>query len=182
MLYKYVPEIKKKYFKIVNYFLKNNYKFMEIPIINKVVLNMCIGNRSVNKKYMKECYEDLYYISMQKPITIKTKNSISNFSIKKGFKISLKVTLRKNNMYEFLNKLINISIPRIKDFNGFSLNSFDYFGNYNIGIKDHNIFPEIFLKKKITSPKGLDININIKNKNINDSYILLKKLNFPFNV
>lgn len=176
-----MPQIKKKYIeKVFNLFLKKGYNKMEIPVIKKIVLNMGMGFKFNNNQYLNECYNDLYCISMQKPILIKTKNSISNFGIKKGLNISLKVTLRNNNMYDFLNKFINISVPRIKDFNGFSLNSFDYYGNYNIGIREHNIFPEIFLNKEIKKNKGMDININIKSKCIKDSYILLKNINFPF--
>ncbi|MGX7582573.1 large ribosomal subunit protein uL5 [Candidatus Vidania fulgoroideorum] len=181
MSYKYIPEFKKNYLKKINkYFLKKNYNIMEIPNIKKVVINVGIGFKATNKIYLKECYNEIYSITSQKPLIIKSKKSISNFGIKKNFNISLKVTLRKNNMYEFLYKFINISIPRIKDFNGFSLKSFDFYGNLNIGIKDHNIFPEIFLKKIISKPKGMNINLNIKNKNINDSYVMLKKIGFHF--
>ncbi|WP_458659092.1 50S ribosomal protein L5 [Candidatus Vidania fulgoroideorum] len=179
----YISELKKIYNnEIIKYFLiKLKYKnIMLVPKIKKVVINMGLGFKGTNKKYINNCYLELKNITMQKPLIIKTKKSISNFNIKRNSDIGLKVTLRNNNMYDFLYKLINISLPRIKDFVGLSKNSFDEYGNYNFSIKDHLIFPEIFLNKKITGVKGFNICINILNKNNNESYLLLKKMNFPF--
>ncbi|MGX7576953.1 large ribosomal subunit protein uL5 [Candidatus Vidania fulgoroideorum] len=174
--------LKEKYKNIIKYFKNKKIckNIMQIPKILKVVLNSCVGIKFYNKKISKEYYDDFKNISLQKPVFIRSKKSISNFNLRKNEIIGLKVTMRKDNMYDFLNKLINISLPRIKDFEGFSKNSFDDFGNYNFGILDHNIFPEIFLKKGFTIPKGIDICINIKSLSIEHSYILLKKLGFPF--
>ncbi|XAO72544.1 MAG: 50S ribosomal protein L5 [Candidatus Vidania fulgoroideorum] len=180
---KYIPEIKKIYKeKVINYFIKKlKYKNkMEIPKIEKIVINMTLGKNIKNKKCFNNTYKEIKTITGQKPLIIKAKKSISNFKIRKNENIAFKVTLRRNNMFEFINKLINIALPRIKNFKGFSISSFDYYGNLNFGINDFNIFPEIFLSKKIHKEKGLNINIIIKNKNIKESYKLLKKINFPF--
>ncbi|MGX7589378.1 50S ribosomal protein L5 [Candidatus Vidania fulgoroideorum] len=179
----YCPYLKKYYYNNISKFLKKKFNYnnvMLLPKIIKVVLNMSIGSKSINKNYLNDSYKELYIISGQKPFFIKTKKSISNFYIRKNLIVSLKVTLRDKNMYEFIYKLINISLPRLKDFKGFSKNSFDYFGNFNFGINDHNIFPELFLSKKIYSQKGFNVSIKIKNNSIIESYYLLKKMNFPF--
>ena len=118
-------------------------------------------------------------ITGQKPIVTKFKKSISNFKTRKDTNAGLKVTLRKNKMYEFIDRLINIALPRIKDFRGLSQNGFDKFGNYTFGIKEHIIFPEVNFDK-VEKIRGLDITIVIKSIKKEDSFELLKKLNFPF--
>ena len=118
-------------------------------------------------------------ISGQKPIVTKFKKSISNFKTRKGTNSGLKVTLRNDKMYEFIDRLVNIALPRIKDFRGLSENGFDKFGNYSFGVKEHIIFPEVNFDK-VEKIRGLDITIAISSLNKTHSYELLKKLNFPF--
>ena len=132
-----------------------------------------------DSKILKTCQEDLSKITGQLPVVTKFKKSISNFKTRKSSNSGLKVTLRKNKMYEFIDRLVNIALPRIKDFRGLSSDGFDKFGNYSFGIKEHIIFPEVNFDK-VDRVRGLDISIIIKNKKIEDSHELLKKFNFPF--
>ncbi|MGX7582853.1 50S ribosomal protein L5 [Candidatus Vidania fulgoroideorum] len=170
----------KKYLEVCKHFvIKKKYNVMEVPKLIKIVINMSMGYKAFNKDYLNDSIKELKIISKQKPLIIKAKKSISEFGIKKGFPISLKVTLRKKNMYFFYKKFLN-SLKNLNEFEGFSKNSFDYYGNYNLGIKDHTLFDDFFNFKKSILPKGLNITIVIKNKNVNDSYYLLKKYNFPF--
>ena len=155
--------------------LKNNFM---APRLEKIVLNMGLGVDGNDSKILKACEEDLSKITGQKPVTTKFKKSISNFKTRKDTKAGLKVTLRKDKMYEFIDRLVNIALPRIKDFRGLPLSGFDKFGNYTFGIKEHIIFPEVNFDK-VDKIRGLDITIVIKAKKKEDSYELLKKLNFP---
>ena len=150
-----------------------------VPKIYKVVLNMGLGLDGNDSKVLKSCEEDLSKITGQKPVITKFKKSIANFKTRKNTNSGLKVTLRKNKMYEFIDRLINIALPRIKDFRGLNPKSFDKFGNYTFGIKEHIIFPEVNFDK-VDKIRGLDITIVISSKNRDHSYELLKKLNFPF--
>jgi len=150
-----------------------------VPQIQKVVLNMGLGIDGNDAKILKSSQEDLAAITGQKPIVTKFKKSISNFKTRKNTNSGLKTTLRKNKMYEFIDRLVNIALPRIKDFRGLSPNGFDKFGNYTFGIKEHIIFPEVNFDK-VEKIRGLDITIVIKSIKKNDSFELLKKLNFPF--
>jgi large subunit ribosomal protein L5 len=134
------------------------------------------GNES---KIVKSCQEDLAKISGQKPIITKFKKSVANFKTRKGTNAGLKVTLRTNKMYEFIDRLVNIALPRIKDFRGLSPDGFDKFGNYTFGIKEHIIFPEVNFDK-VEKIRGLDITVVIKSRNVEHSIELLNKLNFPF--
>ena len=155
---------------------KNHYM---VPEIQKIILNMGLGLDGNDSKILKSSQEDLAAITGQKPIVTKFKKSISNFKTRKDTNAGLKVTLRKNKMYEFVDRLINIALPRIKDFRGLSQNGFDKFGNYTFGIKEHIIFPEVNFDK-VDKIRGLDITIVIKSIKKEDSFELLKKLNFPF--
>lgn len=139
---------------------------------------MCCGEFFNDKKKMNKAYNDLYLIANQKPCFIKSKKSISNFKLRKNINISIKVDLRNYIMYEFLNKFINVSVPSIKDFSGFDYSNFDKFGNFNFGVKDQVIFPE--MNYDLNFIKGLNINIVIKQSNIKKSFFLLKYFNFPF--
>jgi large subunit ribosomal protein L5 len=150
------------------------------PQIKKVVLNMGLGVDGNDNKIVKSCEEDLGKITGQKPVITKFKKSISNFKTRKGTNAGLKVTLRKDKMYEFIDRLVNIALPRIKDFRGLSTKGFDKFGNYTFGIKEHIIFPEVNFDK-VEKIRGLDITIVISSLNKDHSIELLKKLNFPFN-
>ena len=140
---------------------------------------MGLGIDGNDSKIMKSCEEDLSKISGQKPVMTKFKKSISNFKTRKDTKAGLKVTLRKNKMYEFIDRLVNIALPRIKDFRGLSVNGFDRFGNYTFGVKEHIIFPEVNFDK-VDKIRGLDISIVIKSISNEHSLELLKKFNFPF--
>ena len=149
------------------------------PQISKIVLNMGLGLDGNDSKIIKTCQDDLSNITGQKPVVTKFKKSISNFKTRKNTNAGLKVTLRKNKMYEFIDRLINIALPRIKDFRGLSLKGFDKFGNYTFGIKEHIVFPEVNFDK-VDKIRGLDITIVIKSQKKEHSLELLKKLNFPF--
>ena len=137
------------------------------------------NKRTALKKIIKSCSDDLANITGQKPVITKFKKSISNFKTRKNTSAGLKVTLRKNKMYEFIDRLVNIALPRIKDFRGLDPNSFDKFGNYTFGVKEHIIFPEVNFDK-VEKIRGLDITIVIKSQSNEHSIELLKKLNFPF--
>ena len=149
------------------------------PQISKVVINMGLGLDGNDAKILKSCEEDLANITGQKPVTTKFKKSIANFKTRKNTNAGLKVTLRKNKMYEFIDRLVNIALPRIKDFRGLNPNGFDQFGNYSFGIKEHIVFPEVNFDK-VDKIRGLDITITIKNQDKEHSFELLKQLNFPF--
>ena len=149
------------------------------PEIEKIVINMGLGIDGNDSKIMKSCEEDLSKITGQKPVMTKFKKSISNFKTRKDTKAGLKVTLRKNKMYEFIDRLVNIALPRIKDFRGLSVNGFDKFGNYTFGVKEHIIFPEVNFDK-VDKIRGLDISIVIRSISNEHSLELLKKFNFPF--
>ena len=149
------------------------------PRIQKIVLNMGLGLDGNDQKILKSCQEDLANITGQMPVVTKFKKSVANFKTRKNTNSGLKVTLRKNKMYEFIDRLVNIALPRIKDFRGLNANAFDKFGNYTFGIKEQIVFPEVNFDK-VDKIRGLDITIVIKSMDKNHSFELLKKLNFPF--
>ena len=149
------------------------------PQIIKVVLNMGLGIDGNDTKIVKSCEEDLANITGQKPVITKFKKSIANFKTRKNTNAGIKVTLRKNKMYEFIDRLVNIAMPRIKDFRGLSTKGFDKFGNYSFGIKEHIVFPEVNFDK-VDKIRGLDITLSIKSMSTQHSLELLKKINFPF--
>ena len=162
--------------------LKEKYGFKNLnmaPEFEKVVLNMGLGIDGNDSKIFKSCEEDLAKIAGQKPVSTKFKKSISNFKTRKDTKAGLKVTLRKNKMYEFIDRLVNIALPRIKDFRGLSSKGFDKFGNFTFGVKEHIIFPEVNFDK-VDKIRGLDITIVIKSNSKEHSLELLRKFNFPF--
>ena len=176
------PRLKEIFNKEIQPALKDQFGFKNIymaPRIEKIVLNMGLGLDGSDSKILKSCEEDMAKITGQKPVTTKFKKSVANFKTRKGSNAGLKVTLRKNKMYEFLDRLVNIALPRIKDFRGLSPKGFDKFGNYTFGIKEHIIFPEVNFDK-VEKIRGLDITIVIKSIKVEDSFSLLKKLNFPF--
>ena len=176
------PRLKEIYIKEIQPSLKEKFGFKNIymgPKLQKVVLNMGLGLDGNDSKIVKSCDEDLAKIAGQKPILTKFRKSISNFKTRKNTNAGLKATLRKNKMYEFIDRLVNIALPRIKDFRGLSINGFDKFGNYTLGIKEHIIFPEVNFDR-VDKIRGLDITIVISAINKNHSYELLSKLNFPF--
>ena len=149
------------------------------PRIEKVVLNMGLGLDGNDTKIVSSCQDDLASISGQKPIVTKFKKSIANFKTRKNTNSGLKVTLRKNKMYEFIDRLVNIALPRIKDFRGLNANAFDKFGNYTFGVKEHIIFPEVSFDRA-DKVRGLDVVIVISSLSKDHSFALLQKMNFPF--
>ena len=170
------------YVKEIQPSLKSKFGFKNLymsPKIEKIILNMGLGLDGNDSKIIKSCEEDLSKITGQKPVITKFKKSISNFKTRKDTKAGLKVTLRKNKMYEFIDRLVNIALPRIKDFRGLSTSGFDNFGNYTFGVKEHIIFPEVNFDK-VDKIRGLDISIVIKSISKEHSLELLKKFNFPF--
>ncbi len=176
------PRLKETLMKEINPSLKEMFGYKSLymgPKIEKIVLNMGLGLDGNDAKIVSSCQDDLASITGQKPIVTKFRKSIANFKTRKNTNSGLKVTLRKNKMYEFIDRLVNIALPRIKDFRGLSANGFDKFGNYTFGIKEQIIFPEVNFDK-VDKIRGLDITIVIKTMKTEHSFELLKKLNFPF--
>jgi large subunit ribosomal protein L5 len=177
-----VPRLKELFTKEIRPNLKEQFGYKNhymVPEIQKVVLNMGLGIEGNDVKIIKSCEENLAQITGQKPVITKFKKSISNFKTRKDTNAGLKVTLRKNKMYEFIDRLVHIALPRIKDFRGLSPKGFDKFGNYTFGIKEHIIFPEVNFDK-VDKIRGIDITMVIKALKKEDSFELLKKMNFPF--
>ena len=155
--------------------LKNKH---QVPKFVKIILNMGLGEDAADGKKLKACVEDMSLISGQKPIITKFKKSISNFKTRKGSNAGVKVTLRSNMMYEFIDRLVNIALPRIKDFRGLSTKSIDKSNNYSFGVKEHIIFPEVNFDK-VDKIRGLDITIVTSSKNKEGTLELLREFNFP---
>ena len=151
----------------------------EVPKLKKITLNMGIGEAKEDTKLIDKAVEDLSLISGQKAVKTKSKKAISGFKIRAGMPLGVKVTLRNKIMYEFLDRLVNIAIPRIRDFRGLNLKSFDGNGNFSMGIKEHVIFPEINFDK-VDKIRGMDITICTTAKNNNEALELLKSFNMPF--
>lgn len=152
---------------------------MEIPRLSKVVINMSVGEATQDAKKLQAAVEDLTLIAGQKPVITKAKKSIAGFKLREGMSIGAKVTLRRDMMFEFLDRLINIALPRVRDFRGLSRKSFDGSGNYSLGIKEQLIFPEINYDK-VDKIRGFDVTVCTTAKNDEEAYHLLKALNFPF--
>ncbi len=152
----------------------------EVPKIEKIILNMGLGEDATDGKKLKACIEDMSLIAGQKPVITKFKKSISNFKTRKGSNAGVKVTLRSHKMYEFVDRLVNIALPRIKDFRGLSVKGIDNSNNFSFGIKEHIIFPEVNFDK-VDKIRGLDITIVTSSKNKKGTFELLKEFNFPLN-
>ena len=176
------PRLKEIYNKEIQPGLKESLGLKNVfmtPKIEKVILNMGLGLDGADAKILKAAEEDMGKITGQKPVITKFKKSVANFKTRKGTNAGLKVTLRKNKMYEFIDRLVNIALPRIKDFRGLSPKGFDKFGNYTFGVKEHIIFPEVSFERA-DKVRGLDIVVVIKAINKEHSLALLEKMNFPF--
>jgi len=152
----------------------------EVPKIKKIILNMGLGEDASDGKKLKTCVDDMALISGQKPIITKFKKSISNFKTRKGSNAGVKVTLRSTKMYEFIDRLVNIALPRIKDFRGLANKGIDNSFNYSFGIKEHIIFPEVNFDK-VDKIRGLDITIVTTSQSKEATLELLKEFNFPLN-
>ncbi|MDD3480806.1 MAG: 50S ribosomal protein L5 [Patescibacteria group bacterium] len=151
---------------------------MALPRVEKVVVNAGIGKATQDSKYLTEAEEALLAITGQKPIPTKAKKSIAGFKLREGNPVGVSVTLRGVVMYEFLDRLINVALPRIRDFRGIKSTAFDPKGNYSIGIKEHTVFPELIGKE--VEPISLQVNIKVAAKNKEESQALLQALGFPF--
>ena len=165
-----VPELMKKF----------NYKsVMEVPRIEKITLNMGVGEAVADKKVMEHAVADMQKIAGQKPVVMVARKSIAGFKIRDNYPIGCKVTLRRDKMFEFLDRLISISLPRVRDFRGLSAKSFDGRGNYNMGVREQIIFPEIEYDK-IDALRGLNITITTTAKTDEEARALLSLFKFPF--
>ena len=178
---RYTPALRKLYSNEIVGKLKKSFNYkniMEVPKIQYVSINIGLGDAKNNAKGLESAVQELSLISGQKPIVTRAKKDISNFKIRKGWPVGCKVTLRSNMMYEFLERLISIALPRTRDFRGLSYKSFDGKGNYNFGIKEQIIFTEINYDK-IQSIRGLNITLVTTAKTDNEAYELLKSFGFP---
>ena len=170
----YVEEIVPNLTKKFNYTTK-----MQVPRLEKIVLNMGVGDATVDQKYLDAAVRDLEALAGQKPVITTAKKSIAGFKLRAGNKIGCKVTLRGDNMYNFLNKLITIALPRVRDFRGISKNSFDGRGNYTLGIKEQLVFPEVEYDQVI-KVRGLDIVLVTTAKTNEEALALLTEFGLPF--
>ena len=152
---------------------------MEVPKITKITINMGVGEAATNKKILENAVADLAAISGQKPIVTKSRVSVASFKIRDGWPIGCKVTLRRGQAYEFLDRLVSIALPRVRDFRGVSARSFDGRGNYNMGVKEQMIFPEIDFDK-VDAVRGMDIAITTNAKTDAEAKALLEAFKFPF--
>ena len=177
----YVPSLKKTYDEKIVKKLKSSFNYsnvMEVPKLVSISLNIGLGDAKNNSKGLESAFQELSLITGQKPIITKAKKDISNFKIRKGWPVGCKVTLRSNMMFEFLERLISIALPRTRDFRGLSHRSFDGRGNYNFGVKEQIIFTEINYDK-IQAVRGLNITIATTSKTDDEAYELLKSFGFP---
>ena len=177
-----IPRLKEQYIKVLSGDLQKKFSMknkLMVPKLIKVVLNMGLGADGSNKTIVKNCIEDMGLISGQKPVVTKFKKSISNFKTRKGTTAGVKVTLRGKKMYEFVDRLVNIALPRIKDFQGLDTQGFDKFGAYSFGLKEHVVFPEINFDK-VDRIRGMDITLVTNGKDKQTTFALLEAMNFPF--
>ena len=176
-----VPRLKNIYDKEIlpKLMTKLNYKNKhQAPRLTKIVLNMSLGEDASDTKKVKSCQDDMTSIAGQKAVVTKFKKSIANFKTRKGFSAGIKVTLRSTKMYEFIDRLVNIALPRIKDFRGLNQTGIDQFGNYSFGIKEHIIFPEVNFDK-VERVRGMDVTIVTTSTSNEATLELLKEFNFP---
>ena len=178
-----IPRLKNFYQKEITASLMSKLNFKnkhEVPKVEKIILNMGLGEDASDNKKLKMCIDDMTLITGQKAIVTKFKKSISNFKTRKGTNAGVKVTLRSSKMYEFIDRLVNIALPRIKDFRGLSKKGIDNSNNYSFGIKEHIVFPEVNFDK-VDKIRGLDVTIVTSSKSKEGTLELLKEFNFPLN-
>ena len=178
---KYVPSLRKRYKDTVVMGMMEQFSYknvMEVPKVSHISINMGIGDAKDNPKNLESAVQELTLISCQKPVVTKSRKDISNFKIRKGFPVGCKVTLRGNRMYDFMERLISIALPRTRDFRGLSFKSFDGSGNYSFGVKEQIIFTEINYDK-IDSVRGMDISFITTAGSDEESYYLLKLMGLP---
>jgi len=178
----YQPRLKQVYNETIRKALREEFKYeneMQVPRLDKIVLNMGVGEATGDSKKPSIAAEDVAMIAGQKAVVTRARNSIAGFKVREKMPIGAKVTLRKERMYEFLDRLINIALPRVRDFRGVPTKSFDGRGNYTLGIRDHLIFPEIDYSK-VDKSKGMNITIVTTAKNDDQARFLLRELGMPF--
>jgi large subunit ribosomal protein L5 len=178
----YVPRLRAEYDSTIRSKLTEQFGFqnvMEVPVLKKVVLNMGVGEAVNDRKKVELASTDLALIAGQKPIVTHSRKAIATFKLREGQAIGCKVTLRKAKMYEFIDRLVNIALPRVRDFRGLNPKSFDGRGNYSLGLKEHIVFPEIDYDKS-GETWGMDITVCTSAKNDEQARALLAALNFPF--
>ena len=178
----YIPRLKQQYDQELRDALLKQFGYknrMEVPRLDKVVLNMGVGEGVADSKKVNAAAADLGLIAGQKPVITKARKSIATFKLREGMPIGAKVTLRKNRMYEFIDRLVNIALPRVRDFRGLNPKSFDGRGNYTLGLKEHIIFPEIDYDK-VEDVLGMDIIVCTTARTDDEARALLQGLNFPF--
>lgn len=177
-----IPRLQEKYKNEILPALKSELDIknpMALPKIEKIIVNMGVGSAINEKKHLEEAVDALSQITGQKPIVTAARKSIAGFRLREGMKIGCKVTLRHQRMYEFLDRLISIALPRVRDFRGLNPNGFDRRGNYNMGLTEQIVFPELN-PDKFTRPQGMTITIVTSAKNDDDARLLLKKFGMPF--
>ena len=178
-----VPRLLEKYRKEVSVEIKKKFSIdniMAVPRLEKIVVNMGVGEAVGDIKLLERSAQDLAMITGQKPIITRSKKAISNFKIRENLPIGCKVTLRRYRMYEFLDRLVNITLPRIRDFNGVSKKGFDKAGNYSLGISDQSIFPEIDIASRDHRTQGMDITFVFKGGTKDQTFEVLRLLGMPF--
>ncbi|MGH6817709.1 MAG: 50S ribosomal protein L5 [Methylovirgula sp.] len=178
----YVPRLKKYYTEVVRPQLTKEFGYknqLEVPMIDKIVLNMGVGEAVNDTKKVTSAAADLALIAGQKPIITRARKAIATFKVRENMPIGVKVTLRKARMYEFLDRLVTVALPRVRDFRGLSQKSFDGRGNYALGIKEHIVFPEVDYDKT-ESVLGLDVVVCTTAKSDDEARALLRAFNFPF--
>jgi large subunit ribosomal protein L5 len=178
----YIPRLKQQYDQELKDALVKQFGYknrMEVPRLDKVVLNMGVGEGVSDSKKVNAAAADLGLIAGQRPVITKARKSIATFKLREGMPIGAKVTLRKNRMYEFIDRLVNIALPRVRDFRGLNPKSFDGRGNYALGLKEHIIFPEIDYDK-VEAVLGMDIIVCTTARTDEEARALLQGLNFPF--
>lgn len=178
----YTPRLKQHYQDVIRGELSKTFGYknpMEVPRLDKVVLNMGIGEGVADRKKVESAANDLSLIAGQKAVITKSRKSIANYKLRDGQAIGCKVTLRKTRMYDFVDRLVNIALPRIRDFRGLNPKSFDGRGNYSLGIKEHIVFPEIDFDK-VTDSWGLDVTVCTSARSDEEARALLAAFNFPF--
>jgi large subunit ribosomal protein L5 len=178
----YEPRLKKHYFDVVRPKLQDDFSYknvMQLPKLDKIVINMGVGEAVGDSKKVKSALADLALIAGQQPVMTYAKKSIAGFKVREAMPLGVKVTLRKARMYEFLDRLVTIALPRIRDFRGLNPKSFDGYGNFAMGIKEHIVFPEIEYDK-IDQVWGMDIIICTTANSDDEARALLREFNFPF--
>ena len=178
----YVPRLKTHFNDVVRGQLTDQFGYqnvMEVPQLEKVVLNMGVGEATTDTKKVKSAFADMELIAGQRPVVTRARNSIAGFKVREDMPLGVKVTLRRANMYEFLDRLVTIALPRVRDFRGLNPNSFDGNGNYAMGLKEHIVFPEVDYDK-VDQIWGMDIVVCTSAKTDDEARELLRAFNFPF--